>query len=211
MSAALGDLKTVVVHGLTKVLSAQRQAERTEDSVSVVLERARFLSCPDGWSFPGPWSKMTEWGFSRRWSFSGGVPDAHLPLATIKFGLAELLGAAGLIQGMGFLLEKEKAGCCKERVQRSGKVLVLACYSQVSIQVQLDFAAARTRHSVVVPLVGHDRLVADHVVVAVNLEEAVHEDPRHPPAGRVEEISPPVHSAQIMDMAAHMRKLKKYG
>ena len=66
MSAALGDLKTVVVHGLAKVLSSQRQLERIVELLSVVLDRAMFFSCPDGWSFPGPWRKMIECGFSLR-------------------------------------------------------------------------------------------------------------------------------------------------
>ncbi len=66
VSAALGDLKTVVVHGLAKELSSQRQLERIVEPLRVVLDRAMFLSCPDGWSFPGPWRKMSECGFSLR-------------------------------------------------------------------------------------------------------------------------------------------------
>ena len=48
VSAALGDLNTVVLQASANVLSSQRQLERTADSLIVTLVIAMCLSDPDG-------------------------------------------------------------------------------------------------------------------------------------------------------------------
>jgi hypothetical protein len=67
-------------------------------------------------------------------------------------------------------------------------------HSQVSVEIHLDLAAQGTRDNEVVPRLGHDGLVAEEVLVAVELEEAVHEEARRAPARRVEEVAPAAES-----------------
>jgi hypothetical protein len=63
--------------------------------------------------------------------------------------------------------------------------------SQVSIQVEPDFAIALTRNCVVVPSLRHDWFIAQHVIIAINLEESIDVNPSLLPSSGVEKFAEP--------------------
>ncbi len=61
--------------------------------------------------------------------------------------------------------------------------------SQVSIQVEPDFAIALTRNCVIVPSLRHDWFITQHVLVAINLEESIDVNPSLVPPSRVKKFA----------------------
>ena len=63
--------------------------------------------------------------------------------------------------------------------------------SQISIQVEPDLAIAVARNSVVVPGLRHDGLIAQQVLISIDLEESIDVNPSFLPPSGVKKLAEP--------------------